>query len=275
MSHRWIKFWPADWKGDAALRMCGLAARGLWIECIAIMHEAEPYGHLMVNGKALNARQIAAVVGSTERDITRLLAELEAAGVFNRTPDGTIYSRRMVRDHDYAQRQRFFGKTGGNPALTLKGRDKAPDKAGLKPTLEGGDKFLEAEADTEEEKIPPTPRKRGAVVAVSIPAWLPADAWADWCAYRISQKKSGWTQGAATRCIAKLATLRDQGEDPRAVIDQSIAGGWTGLFGTKGRAQASAAPRRESNLTWMHGMFSEQPAAPSAFDFDLTAEELP
>lgn len=39
--------------------------------------------------------------------------------------------------------------------------------------------------------------------------------------------------------------------------------------------QRSAAPRRESNLAWMHGMFGEQHAAPApSFDLDLTAEEI-
>lgn len=40
MSDPWLKFYPTDWRSDPALKMCSLAARGLWIEMIALMHEA-------------------------------------------------------------------------------------------------------------------------------------------------------------------------------------------------------------------------------------------
>ena len=42
MSQPWIKFYPRDWRGDQALRVVSLAARGLWIEMLSIMHEGQP-----------------------------------------------------------------------------------------------------------------------------------------------------------------------------------------------------------------------------------------
>ena len=95
-SHRWMKFWPQDWQSDPGLRSCSMAARGLWIECIAIMHRAEPYGHLAVNGIAPATKRLAGMVGATEREVERLLIELEEAGVFSRDATGTIYSRRAA-----------------------------------------------------------------------------------------------------------------------------------------------------------------------------------
>jgi hypothetical protein len=47
----WMKFYPADWRADPMLRVCSIGARGLWIELLALMHESERYGHLLVNGK--------------------------------------------------------------------------------------------------------------------------------------------------------------------------------------------------------------------------------
>jgi len=96
--HQWSKFWWRDHQGDAALRACSLTARGYWMELLCIAHEAERVGYVMINGRTPTSRQLAAVAGCTERDGKRLEAELEAAGVFSRTPDGTIYCRRMVRD---------------------------------------------------------------------------------------------------------------------------------------------------------------------------------
>lgn len=118
--HRWMKFWPADWQSDASLRMSGLAARGLWIECIAIMHTADPYGHLLINGKQPTAKQLASIVGSNEREVTKLLTELEEAGVFSRTAEGVIFSRRMVRDNERSE--------GGRAAIAKRWANKGNDQ---------------------------------------------------------------------------------------------------------------------------------------------------
>ena len=41
-----FQFYPGDWLHDTGLRACSLAARGLWIDIVCFMHQAEPYGHL-------------------------------------------------------------------------------------------------------------------------------------------------------------------------------------------------------------------------------------
>jgi hypothetical protein len=97
-NHRYSKFWWQDWQRDGALRMCSLAARGLWMDILCLAHDGIPTGHVTVNGKAPSNRQLAAIVGATEKEAVKLLAELEDAGVFSRTEDGVIFSRRMVRD---------------------------------------------------------------------------------------------------------------------------------------------------------------------------------
>ena len=35
----WMKWYPADWRSDPGLRMCSFAARGLWADLLALMHE--------------------------------------------------------------------------------------------------------------------------------------------------------------------------------------------------------------------------------------------
>lgn len=117
MSDPWMKFYPSDWRADPALRMCSLAARGLWAEMMCIMHEAEPYGHLLVNGITLDAKQLASLSGGALRETVNALAELDCCGVLSRTEDGTIYSRRMKRDREKAERDKANGKGGGNPRL--------------------------------------------------------------------------------------------------------------------------------------------------------------
>lgn len=112
-----MKFYPADWRADPALRMCGLAARGLWIEMLALMHEASPRGSLLVNGKTVSPRQLAVLAGCTEAEIESSLKELSEAGVFSVRRNGILYSRRMERDEIKASKLRANGKLGGNPSL--------------------------------------------------------------------------------------------------------------------------------------------------------------
>ena len=95
----WFKFEPRAWRADLELRSCTLAARGLWIEMLALMHESNRRGYLEVSGKAPSPEQLAMLVGCLPKEVSRLLQELEDAGVLSREPSGTIYSPRMVREH--------------------------------------------------------------------------------------------------------------------------------------------------------------------------------
>lgn len=105
-THPWMKFYPRDWRGDQTLRIVSLAARGLWIECLSIMHEARPYGHLVVNGKPVEADVLARLVGSSEAEVIALRDELLAAGVADLGRNGVLVSRRMVRDENRAKKGR-------------------------------------------------------------------------------------------------------------------------------------------------------------------------
>lgn len=117
MSQPWVKFYFSDWTSDPKLRMCGLAARGLWMEMLAIMHEAEPYGHLLVSGIVPSEQQLSVLVGAPVQQVADLLVELGIAGVFSRNRAGVIFSRKMVKDEKKAQIARKNGKNGGNPKL--------------------------------------------------------------------------------------------------------------------------------------------------------------
>ena len=112
-----FQFYPADWRKDAALQSCSIAARGLWIEVMCIAHECEPYGHLTINGKAMTPAQIGRLVGLPARECNALFAELEEAGVLSRSDDGTIFSRRMVRDEDLRQRRAAGGEAGSEHGI--------------------------------------------------------------------------------------------------------------------------------------------------------------
>lgn len=116
MARPWMKFYPKDWISDPKLRACSLGARGLWMEMICIMHEARPYGHLLVASKPPTARSLAILVGADSRQLKGLLAELRAADVFSEE-NGIILSRRMILDFKRSINGHEAGVLGGNPAL--------------------------------------------------------------------------------------------------------------------------------------------------------------
>lgn len=150
-----MKFYTSDWRSDPALRMCGLVARGLWVELICLMHEATPYGHLLVNGQTPTDTQLGVLVGATPDQITAALGELESAGVFSRTRAGVIYSRKMTRMAKKAASARNNGRKGGNPNLS-KERDYPPSDKG---PVKGRDKPQIPDNPDNPDNTPLTPQR--------------------------------------------------------------------------------------------------------------------
>jgi hypothetical protein len=104
-----FQFYPADWRGEIGLRLLPLAAKGLWLEMMCLMHDGNPYGHLTTSGGVpIKDDDIARLVGAPPRQVGSLLTDLEQLGVFSRTDEGTIFCRRMVRD-ELARQKRAAG----------------------------------------------------------------------------------------------------------------------------------------------------------------------
>lgn len=114
-----IQFYPGDWLRDTALRSVSPAARGVWMDLMCLMHDGDPYGHLAVNGRPLPEDRMAGMVGLTPEAFRPLLGELLDAGIPGRSPDGVLYSRRMVKDHQIRAVRSAAGKVG---AAVLHGR---------------------------------------------------------------------------------------------------------------------------------------------------------
>lgn len=142
-----FQFYPADWLTDPELRSCSICARGMWIDMLCIAAKASPYGHLVINGKGMTDGQILNAIGGAS---AKLLRELSNAGVFSRTADGTIYSRRMVRDEttrnaradggelgaEHGSKGAEHGAKGGRPRKETGGK-KPPSDGEQDPPLTG------------------------------------------------------------------------------------------------------------------------------------------
>lgn len=126
----WLKWFPSDWRGDPKVRLCSWEAGRLWFEMIGIMHEGDPYGHLRIEGRNLDATDLSALLGQSVKKVAAWLADLERNGVFSRD-DGCIVSRKMVRD----EATRLARAEGGRMSITHPRVQ--PPKDTLKDTLDG------------------------------------------------------------------------------------------------------------------------------------------
>lgn len=132
MSDPFLKFYTSDWRADPRLKMCSPAARGMWIEMICLMHEATPYGHLLVHGQNPTEAQLASLTGIQIAELGGLIAELERNGVFSRTREGVIYSRKLVRMEQKAAIARRNGKKGGSLPVGKRSENNGWDNPSLK-----------------------------------------------------------------------------------------------------------------------------------------------
>lgn len=119
----WFKFYVDSWRADELLRMCSLQARGMWVEMLAIMHKATPYGHLLVNGSPMRLDDLARLVGVPLKEAKAAIDELERKSVFSRTPEGVVFSRKMVRDEIASQE----GRENIRKRFPLRGDDSEPE----------------------------------------------------------------------------------------------------------------------------------------------------
>lgn len=142
----WSKFYWADWSNDPCLRLCSLAAQGLWMRMLCLAAGGEPFGYLVMNGKGLSETDIAKLAGASESEVSILMAELADKGVFSRDRHGRIYSRRMIRDAKNQAESKKNGKRGGNPTLC-----KTTTKSqGVNPPFKPRDNTQEPYANSQE-----------------------------------------------------------------------------------------------------------------------------
>lgn len=116
----YLKFYPSDWHGEVLLRSCSPVARVVWFEMILAMHEAEPRGYLYVGGSGIkegDVTMIARIANVKPSEAKRALLELKTANVYGISDDGTLFSRRMVREEAKANENEINGKAGGNPDM--------------------------------------------------------------------------------------------------------------------------------------------------------------
>ena len=124
-----IQIYIGDLLRETSFTGLSLAAQGLWIRMLMVMHDSPKRGYLVTaNGMQMvdangmqtacktilhdaNAMQnyaklLAAVVGRPAVEIEPLLQEMKTLGTFSTDSDGTIYCRRMAKSLSVSEKRR-------------------------------------------------------------------------------------------------------------------------------------------------------------------------
>lgn len=217
-----FQFYPADWRKDVELQSCSMAAQGLWINCMCIAHECEPYGHLTINGKAMTPAQLGRQVGLPARECETLLAELLDAGVARKTDEGVIYSKRMVND----ERLRNVRAEGGKGGSSHGSKGAEHGSKGGRPKANNGG--LETPLKTplssdEEPPLKPPPSSSSSTSVNSVPNGTDGKAVDEltrtelWAAGKSLLSEQGMPEKQCGSFVGKL--VKDHGE---AVVIEAV-----------------------------------------------------
>jgi hypothetical protein len=118
----WFKLFAKDLLADENLKACSMAARGMFIYMLSLMHRSGHRGHLcQINntGKPMDLSQLSLLAGCETTEAERLVSELISAGVFAVSSDRIIYSRRMVREERISKARSESGAKGGRARVLL------------------------------------------------------------------------------------------------------------------------------------------------------------
>lgn len=105
----------------------------------------------------------------------------------------------------------------------------SPKQGHTKDTITKDNKYIKPPVSPKVEKTKFDP------LSIPIPDFLNPKSWNEWVEYRRQSGKPIKTQVTVTKAFKLLRECYDEGHNPAAVIDSSIANGYQGLFKPKGR----------------------------------------
>ena len=180
-------FFTGDWMKDPELRFCSLFARGLLVDLLCILFEANEQGYASnPDGTARPDEQIVdAVAGGSREEKLAALKELERSGVLSRDSRGVLYSRRLARLSEVSKARSKSGAKRKQNASKTEAKPEQNDQQnrGVSVSDSVSDSFLDTH----------THRTREEPGDFGHPDWA-ADEWARFVAvWNATERAAKWT----------------------------------------------------------------------------------
>ncbi|RLC34414.1 hypothetical protein DRH14_03075 [Candidatus Shapirobacteria bacterium] len=220
-----FQFYPGDWRKDTQVQMASMQTRGVWFEMLCCMWDAPERG--VLEGKKEDLCRLLgcerAVFDEAILDISRLkIADVQNGQDFVKIVNRRMYKEEKLREYNRLakRRQRMKevsqGKSQKNVNLYSSSSSSSSKRKEIK--------------EKKKEKVnSPSSKKKSMKEKEELPFWLNEKIWEDFRAHRVALKKK-MTPQAEKMLIRKLDRLRQSGNDPTQVLEESIANGWQGVF---------------------------------------------
>lgn len=205
-----FQFYVKDWRSSPTVQLMSREERGTYIDLLALAWENEA---LLPGDVHTLARSM---FGYNVRSLANFLAKFPECFVKVRAKFGESLVNLKLREQyeeveHYKQNQSDAGKKGNEVRW---GKESQANRS--------ASAFASAPASANT-----TPAAQ--VAAFTLPDWIPSDAWDGFIETRI-RIRSKPTPYSVRLLIKKLQKLKAEGQDVRAVLEQSIERSWRGLF---------------------------------------------
>lgn len=107
-----MPFYIGDWQKAPEIRALDLDVRMIWFEMMCFMWESTERGYLSINGHPVENEVLARMLGVVITKLEQALLQMEKYNVYSKKEDGTIFSRKMVRDEAIRQARSRAGTKG-------------------------------------------------------------------------------------------------------------------------------------------------------------------
>jgi uncharacterized protein YdaU (DUF1376 family) len=209
-----FQFYPNDWLSSARIATMTAEQEGAYIRLLCYCWNSGDCSIPNDEDVLLSLSRL------KNKDDLRVVAKC-----FNQHPtDATkLVHERLISEHEKQQKWREKSRDGGKKS--------AAKRIEKQEHLKGGSRVVQPKVNSSSSFSSSSSYKNNTPI---IPTWIPIDDWNDW----IASRKKKPTQRAIELSIKRLEQLKNDGHDPKEVLQQSIINGWTGLFETKKKTPA-------------------------------------
>ena len=212
---------------DRATRHLTRLERSIYRDLMDVYYDTEESLNL---DQAVLCRKIIAKSNEEATAVEQVLNEF-----FTKTPTGW-YHQRCEDELDAYRTSTSQKSVAGKASAAKRAMKRQHALNGISTSVErannGTPTNQEPRTNNQEPITKNQKKEQGAPLA--LPDWMPVDSWDAFVAMRKFIKKP-LTSGGIPLAIQKLDKLRADGNDPRAVLDQSTMSNWQGLFEVKGQ----------------------------------------